>query len=496
MTQTPSNNRIDPATPASPGQAMPSYRRWCGLAVMLTGTFMTIMDVMIVNVALPSIRAHLGATFAEAEFIVAGYGLAYALLLITGGRLGDLYGRRKMFIVGLGAFTLTSILCGIVLTPRMLVISRLLQGAAAALLFPQVFSLIRVTFTTRHESARAFAVMGAVLGLATIVGQLLGGLLVEANLFGLTWRPVFLVNVFPGVAALLLAPYLIDESRAPGRARIDGAGVVLSTIALGMLLYPLIQGREAGWPAWSFAMLGAAAPALGAFIAHQHRKSQHNGAPLLDTSLFREPTFSLGVLVVLVFYATLNSLYLAYAFLVQTGLGRSALDAGLIFASLAVTFVAASLVAGRLARRARRSTLIVGAAITVFGNLLAAVTALFVRPLRAEDLVGCLSILGVGQGLLMTPLLNTILGGVHLKHAGAASGVLSTMQQVGGAVGVALVGIVFADTLRAANAAGLARDLAYAKAFSAAALCSAAGAFVTLCLLLLLPGDACYEEAP
>jgi EmrB/QacA subfamily drug resistance transporter len=463
---------------------------------MLTGTFMTIMDVMIVNVALPSIRAHLGATFAEAEFVVAGYGLAYALLLITCGRLGDLYGRRKMFIVGLGAFTLTSILCGIVPTPRMLVICRLPQGAAAALLFPQVFSLVRVTFTTRHESARAFAVMGAVLGLATIVGQVLGGLLVEANLFGLTWRPVFLVNVFPGVAALLLAPYLIDESRAPGTSTIDGAGVALSTIALGTLLYPLIEGREAGWPGWSFALLGAAVPALGAFIAHQHRKSQRKGAPLLDTSLFRERTFSLGVLLVLVFYATLNSLFLAYAFLVQTGLGRSALDAGLIFASLAVTFVAASLVAGRLARRARRSTLIVGAAIAVFGNLLAAVTALFARPLRAEDLVGCLSILGVGQGLLMTPLLNAILGGVHEKHAGAASGVLSTMQQVGGAVGVALVGIVFADTLRAANAVGLARNLAYAKAFSAAALCSAAGAFVALCLLLLLPGDASYEEAP
>ncbi|WP_343713149.1 MFS transporter, partial [Inquilinus sp.] len=240
-------------------------RPWLGLAVMLAGPFMTVMDVMIVNVAIPSIRLGLGASYAEAELVVAGYSLAYAVALITGGRLGDLQGRRRMFVTGLLGFALTSALCGLAASAQTLILARLLQGGAAALLFPQVFSLIRVTFPEPRDCAKAFAALGVVLGLAAVSGQVLGGILVAADLWGLGWRPIFLLNVPIGLLAAMAAPRLIPADRvAPGQ-RLDIAGVALSALGLGLLLYPLIEGREAGWPAWSLAMLAAALPVLALF---------------------------------------------------------------------------------------------------------------------------------------------------------------------------------------------------------------------------------------
>lgn len=301
---------------ADAGAAMRSaWRLWAGLMVMLTGAFMTIMDVMIVNVAIPSIRRDLGASFAEAELVVAGYSLAYAVALITGGRLGDIFGRRRMFLIGLMGFTVTSAACGLAPTPEGLIVARLLQGLAAAILFPQVFSLIRVTFAEARQRTTAFAVMGAVLGLAGIAGQLLGGVLVEADLWGLAWRPVFLVNIPVGLAAFIAAPRLIQESRSPEARHLDLAGVGLSAAGLGLLLYPLIEGREAGWPAWSIAMLLLSVPVLACFAIHQHRRSLRQASPLLETGLFRDRAFAIGMLLVLAFYSSLNAFFLSVAFL-------------------------------------------------------------------------------------------------------------------------------------------------------------------------------------
>jgi EmrB/QacA subfamily drug resistance transporter len=479
----------EPSGQGLAGQGLATPRTWLGLAVMLTGTFMTIMDVMIVNVAIPSIRRDLGASFAEIELVVAGYGLTYAVALITGGRLGDVYGRRRMFIQGLAGFTLTSIFCGLAPTPVLLVVARLLQGTAAAVLFPQVFSLIRVNFTDQRQRATAFAIMGAVLGLAAIVGQLLGGVLVAADLWGLAWRPVFLVNIPIGLMAFVAAPYVIEESRSPTGRRLDVAGVLLSALGLGLLLYPLIEGREAGWPTWSLAMIMAALPALALFAAHQHAKSRREASPLLETSLFRNRAFTVGVMLVLIFYSTLNSLFLSLAFLLQLGLKRSPLEAGLIFSTLAIAFVIASLAAGRVTMKGRRRVLIAGAATTVLGSLLAAGTAWLAAPLHGEDMIPALVVLGLGEGLLMTPLLNAILSGTHEGHAGSASGMLSTMQQVGGALGVALVGILYFGVLDHARAAGATEAAAYAQAFTAAALYSSAATSITLMLLFLIPDD-------
>ncbi|NTI23614.1 DHA2 family efflux MFS transporter permease subunit [Rhizobium rhizogenes] len=470
----------------APGKSRP-LRPWIGLAVMLCGTFMTIMDVFIVNVAIPSIRRDLGTSFAEVEFVIAGYGLAYAVALITGGRLGDIFGRRLMFMVGLVAFVLTSVVCGLAPSSLWLVIGRLAQGLAAAILFPQVFSLIRVAFVEPRHSAIAFSVMGVVLGLACVVGQILGGLLVEADLAGLGWRPVFLINIPIGLIAIAAAPFFIDESRSPARLRLDFFGVVLSALGLSLLLFPLIEGRELGWPAWLLTMLLCSVPVLAAFAVHQHCKSARHMSPLLETSLFHDRGFIVGVLVILVFYSTLNSTYFSLTLLMQIGLGLSPVPAGLVLASNALAFMGASLIAGRLPPHWGRFFLILGAAVAAASSLVGAATVSLAASLSGEALIPALVLWGIGQGFLMTPLLNTILRSVHEHHSGSASGVLSTMQQVGGALGVAVVGILFSSTLDHSRSLGMGEAAAYARAFVAASIYSACGAVVASALLLLLP---------
>ncbi len=473
---------------ACPEKSRSAYwRRRLSLAVMLSGTFMTIMDVFIVNVAIPSIRRDLTASFAQVELIVAGYGLTYAVMLITAGRLGDIFGRRRMFMIGLASFTAASALCGLAPTSGLLVAARLLQGLAAAILFPQVFSLIRVTFSDAQERAAAFSLMGVAIGIACIAGQLLGGLIVEADFWGLAWRPVFLINVPIGLAAFAAAPLVIEESRSPEGRRIDAAGILLSALGLGLLLYPLIEGREQGWPLWSLLMLGASLPVLAIFGFHQHAKSRRKASPLLETSLFRDRAFAFGVLIVLIFYSTLNSTYLSFALLVQIGLGRNSLDAGLILAANALTFMLSSIAAGWLRPERRRIALAGGGAICVLANLSMVATATWRMPLDAEAFVPALIIWGIGEGLVMTPLFNAILTGVDERHVGSASGMLSTMQQVGGAFGVAAVGILFFAALDHARLLGLSGAAAYADAFIAASLYGAVAAAITCALLFILP---------
>jgi MFS family permease len=279
-------------------------RRQVALAVMLTGIFVTIMDSSIVNVAIPSIRSTLGASFAEAELVIAGYAFTFAVGLITGGRLGDIFGQRRMFLVGFGAFTLTSTLCGLAPWPTVLLVARLLQGMSAAILSPQVFALVRVTFAEGRERSMAFAVMGVVIGLANVIGQILGGLLVQADLFGLSWRAVFLVNIPIGIISLVVAPFVLEETKRIAEQRLDLPNVALSTTGLSLVMLPLIEGPELRWPTWSIAMLVASPAMMAAFYLHQRWKSVRRMRPLLDTHLFHDRAFSVGLLLVLVFWAT------------------------------------------------------------------------------------------------------------------------------------------------------------------------------------------------
>jgi EmrB/QacA subfamily drug resistance transporter len=462
-------------------------RQWLNLSVVLVGPFMTVMDMMIVNVAIPDIRRELEASFGEAELVVAGYSLAYAVMLITGGRLGDLYGRRRMFVLGLTGFTITSALCGLAPTAITLILARLLQGLTAAVLFPQALALIHIAFTEAATRAKAFAALGIVLGLAAVVGQVLGGILVSTDQWDLGWRSIFLVNIPIGFLAILAALRVIPVGGVSAVERLDVTGVILCATGLGLLLYPLVEGRETGWPVWSLAMLGAAVPVLAGFVWHQYGKSCRQESPLLQTDLFRNRSFTIGVVLVLVYYSTHSSFFLAYAFLVQVGLGRSPLAAGIILSAVPGAFIIGSTIAGRAATERRWKVLAAGAALIAIGNGAAAGTALLGVPMQAEALIPGLLLLGLGQGLLVTPLFNTILGGISPDEIGSASGMLSTTQQVGGAFGVALVGILFATVLIHARMASAAEAEAYARAFAAAGGYAGLMGLVILALLFGLP---------
>src|SRR3954469_15524325 len=254
-----------PVSAPALASAAPDPGRWKSLAVVLSGAFLTALDFFIVNVSIPSIRTSLNATFAEVQFIIASYGLTYAVFLISGGRLGDIFGRRRMFMWGIIAFTAASALCGLAPSPTFLIGARALQGIAGAVLFPQVLSIIQVTFPQR-ERATAFGLFGMVIGMSSFSGNALGGLLVSANLFNLSWRPIFLINLPIGLLTVLAASKFIKESRSPKARRLDLGGVAIMTLALTLLLYPLIQGREAGWPPWTFICMAAFIPVLIGFV--------------------------------------------------------------------------------------------------------------------------------------------------------------------------------------------------------------------------------------
>lgn len=415
---------------------------WLGLSVLLLAGFVTIFDLFVVNVAIPNIQNQLEASFSQIGFIVAGYELAFGVLLITGGRLGDLFGRRRLFIIGMAGFTLASTLCGLAPTAFWLIIARVLQGLAAALLFPQVYASIRVNFEG-DDSRRAFGLLGMTLGLAAIAGQILGGWLVHADLFGLGWRSIFLINIPIGLLAIASARY-IPETRAPHGQGLDSTGVVLISLALSLLLIPLIQSSEYGWPASSLAALAAAGLLFIIFYKQQERRRCAGHSPLVDMQLLAQPRFALGVLLVLLVYSTASSFFLCFALLLQSGLGLSPFHAGSIFAPASVGFVAASLGAPRLVTRYGTRAITFGAmGYAVSFACLIGQVAWAGAQTEPAHLIPALIFLGACQGLIMTPLLNLVLGFVNEDQAGMASGVVSSIQQVGAALGVAVVGLLF-----------------------------------------------------
>src|SRR5467141_1817018 len=422
-------------------------RHWSALAVMLCAVFLASVDFNIVTIAIPSIQRGLGTNFSEVQLIVAGYALSFAVLLITGGRLGDLYGRRRMYTIGMAGFTLASALCGFAQSPTMLVASRVLQGAFAAVMVPQALSFIQVTFTAREQS-RAYAMYGMTIGFGMIAGQLLGGLLVSANVFGLDWRPVFLVNLPFGAAAMALAWLLVPESRAPAGLKLDPFGVVLVSAALALLLYPLIRGAAVGWPAWTWASLAGAAVLMVVFGSYERRKTDRDGSPLVVLSLFRHRSFVIGLGVGLSFFTVLAPFLVLLAEYLQSGLDLSPRAAGLRFLPFAIGFLTASFASARLAPRLGRRILQLGAGLMVVG--LSTLIMIVRSPMLDASSIAYIAplvIYGLGQGSIQAPLVNFILADVPPDDAGSASGVVTMLQQFSFALGVAVIGSVFAVAL-------------------------------------------------
>lgn len=458
---------------------------WLGLSILLLAGFVTIFDLFVVNVAIPSMQADLGASFSQVGFIVVGYELALGALLITGGRLGDLFGRRRLFMIGMGGFTIASALCGLAPNASFLIGARVFQGLAAALLFPQVYASIRVNFDG-DDGRRAFGLLGMTLGLAAIAGQVLGGWMVHADLFGLGWRTIFLINVPIGVFAIATARW-IPESRAPQRTLLDWTGVMLVSVGLVLLLVPLIEGPGQQWPAWSLWSLGAAVVLLALFYRHQENLRVAGNQPLVDMSLLRQRRFALGALLVLFVYSTSSSFFLCFALLVQSGLGLDPFTAGLIFAPCSVGFVVASLTAPRLVTRWGMHAIVGGALVYAIAiGVLIAQVQIAGAALMPVWLIPALIVVGAGQACVMTPLLNLVLGFVKDTQAGMASGVISTVQQVGAALGVAVVGMLFSTALAAGGGGDAAAQAdQYAAAFVWGMLYNL-GAAVLVCVLLLM----------
>ena len=417
-----------------PARAEAGTVGWAPLLVVLAGTFVTFLDFFIVNVALPSTQRDLHAGPSAISLVVAGYGLTFAVGMITGGRLGDLYGRRRMFALGLVLFTLTSAACGLAPTIEVLVVARFLQGAAGALLTPQVLALLGTVYAGERR-ATAFAAYGFAMGVAGVLGQLFGGALIQADLAGLGWRAIFLINVPVGVIARALVTRVVPESRGAA-ARLDLTGAALVTAAITTVVLPLTEGREHGWPLWTWLSF-AIAPVFGVlFVRHQSRHS----APLVHLPLFRDRGFALGSLTGLTFALVPAAFFFVLAIYLQEGRGFDALFSGTIFAAVGAGYFTALLVAARVAARLRHQVLALGALAVAAGCGVLAASASATSSL---ELVPGLALVGFGIGLVLVPLSSTVLASIDPEHAGSAAGVLTTAQQVGGALGVAVIGVVF-----------------------------------------------------
>ncbi|HEV2358964.1 MAG TPA: MFS transporter [bacterium] len=429
------------------------------LPVLLIGTFMSTLDFFIVNVAIPSMQHDLGASPAAIEWVVAGYALAFGCGLVTGGRLGDHYGRRRVLFLGLLLFTITSTLCALAPNPAVLVLSRILQGASAALLSPQVLAIVSTIFAGEAR-ARAFQAYGLTLGIAAVFGQLIGGLLIQANILNLGWRTCFLINAPIGFAAMALVPKVIPQLRPPTHSRLDVVGVGILSVALLALLWPLIQGQQRGWPIWALRSFLASPLLLIVFAAWERALNKRGGAPMVNPALFEERAFTAGLLTQLVFWMGIASFFLIFALYMQQGRGLSALEAGATFMAIGGGYLATSLIATRLARRLGRQVVSTGALLMAAGLGILSLTVLPGR-VPLGWLVPGLIFEGAGMGIALAPLVSIILVRVMPEHAGAASGVLTTTQQIGNALGVAVIGAVFFRALDPTRAAGY--DLAFSR---------------------------------
>jgi EmrB/QacA subfamily drug resistance transporter len=447
-----------PGIPVATSDA-PGAGGWLALPVLMAGTFLIVLDFFVVNVTIPSLQAGLNASSSAIEWVVAGYGLTFAVFLVSAGRLGDRLGRRRALSLGIGLFVLASTACGLAPDAPVLIGARLAQGAGAALISANVLSLIGVLYTGPRR-VTAITVYGMVMGVAAASAQLLGGLVIQANVVGGGWRSVFLLNVPVGLAALVVMPRLVPESRARQARPIDTLGVALVTLGLTALVLPLVEGRQQGWPAWTWASLAAAPILFGVLAAHQRWLAGRSGAPLLDPAVFGIGSLRAGLVTQLCFWCGQAALFLVLALYLQHGRGLEPLAAGLVFTILAIAYLATSLRAPALTLRFGRDLIAAGALVLAAGDLvLLAAVAREGTGGPVWLLAPGLALVGAGQGLCITPLTATVLSHTDPARAGVVSGVLSTMQQLGNALGVAVIGVVFFGAMSAGYATAFQRSL-------------------------------------
>ena len=416
--------------------------RWWVLTIVVAAQFMFGVDAFVVNVAIPTIATELHAGAAEIEAVIAIYLIAYATLVITGGRLGDIHGTRSVFLAGVLGFALTSLWCGLAQSGTELIVARLAQGATAALMVPQVLATIHVLFPDEARS-RAFAIYGVVLGLAGAAGFVLGGLLVTLDLAGLGWRTVFFVNVPVGIVIAAAAWRWMPQAPRRSGTRLDIAGALVLFVGLLCLIGPLLFGHDVNWsPLVWLTMLGGAA-VIAAFVRLEHHVAAQGGMPLVDLALMADRAFMRGLCAVFAFFFANLSFYLVMTLFMQNALHLPPLSAGLVFVPLALAFVVASRHSGVRARHRGTKVLIEGCALQLAGLAAVMLTVVLAQAPSALLLSVPLVVFGYGQGLVMAPLSSVVLATVRPSSAGSASGLYGTTTQIGNAAGVAAFGAVY-----------------------------------------------------
>ena len=477
-------------------------RGWIAFAVILLGAVMSLIDATIVNVALPSIRTSINASEATLSWIISGYALAFGLALIPAGRLGDRFGHKWVFFSGLALFVIASITCGLSQSDGELIVSRVVQGLAGGIYLPAVSAYIQLLFSGRVRG-RAFAVFGAVLGVSSAIGPVLGGLLIQTFGNAEGWRWVFFVNLPIGIVALIATAILVPNSpkQASAASGVDLVGLLLLTGALSAILVPLIEGQNQGWPLWTYLSLAGGVVLLVLFALWERGVVARGRTALVPPHLFTHPAFTAGTFLALVYFAAFVSIFFSISLLWQAGLGHTALESGLVSIPFAIGSIVGASQSTRLAVSIGRTVLVIGAGMVALGLLGVWLVLLLVpaTDLTSWDLLGPLLVAGVGSGFFIAPNVQFIVATVDPSEAGAASGVISTMQRIGSAIGIAVIGSVFFGNLsfptgRRPTATDVAN--AFATSATAALLVSAAFAVVAFLLVFTLPKQAGRGRGP
>ncbi|HET6625479.1 MAG TPA: DHA2 family efflux MFS transporter permease subunit [Nocardioidaceae bacterium] len=441
-------------TTTSPGggleRAAAGYpHRWKVLAVVLIADVMDLVDATVANLAGPSIREDLGGGQSTLQWVLAAYTLTFAVGLITSSRAGDLFGRRRLFLVGMVGFTVASLACGLAPSAGLLIASRVAQGFFGAVMIPQGLAMVKSAFPP-DELQKAFIPFGPVMGLSAVLGPLLAGVLLDADLFGTGWRMVFLINIPVGVVAAVLAfRYLPEVEHRSSTVRLDPLGTVLLTVASAMLIYPLVQGHELDWPAWSFAMMAGSLVVFAGFVWNERRTAH----PVIEPTLFRHRGFVAGLLFITAFFVAMTGFMLIFNLYVQIGLGYEPLHAGLVMSPWAIGIAIGAVLSGALLgpRFGRR---VLHAGLVVLGIGLVGLwwtVGHFGLGISGWDFVPATLVAGVGTGLIFAPLFEIILADLSDDEAGTGSGLLNAVQQFAGAVGVAVLGTLFFELLPGAG---------------------------------------------
>jgi MFS family permease len=494
-----------------------SRRAWQALIVLLLGMFMALLDTTIVNVALPTIRDSLDASEATLSWIISGYALAFGLALIPAGRLGDRIGHKWVFFTGLALFTLASIACGIAQNDLQLIIARVVQGLAGGIFVPAVTAFIQLLFPAQSRG-RAFAIMGSVIGISTALGPIVGGLIIQAFGNENGWRLVFWVNAPIGVIGLIAAAILLPnraqlnetaDAASGGRAQarggaggapagtapaaakagIDWIGLVLISAGLVAILVPLIEGQDQGWPVWTFVVLAIGALLIVAFGAWEVAYTKRQLSPLVPPRLFTHPAFTAGTILALVYFAAFTSIFFTISILWQAGLGHTALESGLVSIPFALGSIVGASQSDRLSKRLGRNVLIIGTGLLTIGLAWIWILLLNISGLDLTnwELLAPLAIAGLGNGLFIAPNAQFIVATVDRADAGAGSGVISTMQRVGSAIGIAIIGSVLFGTLTIAGHDPASVAKGFTDSSAAAMLVSTAFSLVAFFLVFTLP---------